>query len=58
MSRHCKLSPEEAESCYQDYCRWLEADRLWHPKKLAAKYGIATSSVHRYGRRKHKRRAA
>lgn len=58
MSRARVLTDEQAEALYQDYCCWLEARAKWHPKKLAAKYGINLRTVGDYAHRKHKRRAA
>lgn len=58
VGRKCALSVEEAEQCYRDYCRWLEALERYSPKVLAKKYGISKHAVRNYGRRAHKRRAA
>lgn len=53
-----KLTDEQADELYREYCLWLEARSRWHPKKLAAKYGIDVRTVGDYVHRKHKRRAA
>jgi hypothetical protein len=50
MSRHCKLSPEEAEAAYQEYRQWLAL----HPVRIARKYGVSVSTLRNYFNRKHK----
>lgn len=52
MTRRRALNDDEAEALYQDYCRWLEARRNWHPKKLMAKYGVCRETFARYTSRK------
>lgn len=54
MSRRRSLTDDEAAELYDEYCRWLALS----PKKLMAKYGIVRSTMTRYVRKLHKRRAA
>lgn len=51
------LSDDEARELYREYCEWLRAKFLWHPRRLAKRHGICIETLRRYVREQKDRAA-